>query len=360
MRPARVEVDLGAIRHNVVTVGGVLSRSTQLMAVVKADAYGHGMLPVAKAAVEAGAAWLGVAFPSEARTLREAGISAPVLVLGPAEPEEMLELAPQQVSFAVFSPGSLAAARRAAARSAFGLAIHLEVDTGMRRFGFPPEEVLPVADAIASTPGLHLEGVYTHFATADEDLAFARGQLRRFQEVIAALEARGHRVPFRHAAASAATFALRDAHYDLVRVGIALYGLSPGVQTPALRPALRLVAQVVQVRRVPEGTRVGYGGIYRTSRETTIVTVPVGYADGLPRALSSRGKAFVRETLVPYAGRVCMDALMLDVGDLPVEEGEEVELLGPHVPVEEVARVCGTIPHEIVSRLSPRLPRAYR
>ncbi|MCS7172519.1 MAG: alanine racemase [Armatimonadetes bacterium] len=360
MRPVQVEVDLGAIRHNVGTVGRVLGRSTQLLAVVKADAYGHGMVPVAKAAVEAGAAWLGVAFPSEARVLREAGVSAPILVLGPAEPEEMLELAPHQVSFTVFSPGSLEAARRAAVRSAFGLAIHLEVDTGMRRFGFPPEEVLPVADAITSTPGLHLEGVYTHFATADEDLAFARSQLQRFQEVLAVLEARGHRVPFRHAANSAATFTLRDAHYDLVRVGIALYGLSPGVPTPTLQPALRLVARVAQVRRVPQGTRVGYGGIYRTSRETTLVTVPVGYADGLPRALSEGGMAFFRETRVPYAGRVCMDALMLDVGDLPAEEGDEVELLGPHVPVEEVARTCGTIPHEIVSRLSPRLPRVYR
>ncbi|MDR7416267.1 MAG: alanine racemase [Armatimonadota bacterium] len=360
MRPARVEVDLAAVRHNVVTVCGVLGRSTQLMAVVKADAYGHGMVPVARAAVEAGAAWLGVAFPPEAKALRQAGISAPVLVLGPATPEEMLELAPQQVSFSVFSPGSLEAARQAAARSSFGIAVHLEVDTGMRRFGFPPEEAVPAADAIASTPGLHLEGIYTHFATADEDPAFARTQLRRFQEVLGALESKGHRVPFRHAANSAATFTLPDAHYDLVRVGIALYGLSPGVSTPALRPALRLVAQVVQVRRVPEGTRVGYGGTYRTPRETTLVTVPVGYADGLPRSLSGRGRAFLRETLVRYAGRVCMDALMLDVGDLPVEEGDEVELLGPHVPVEEVASACGTIPHEIVSRLSPYLPRVYR
>ncbi len=360
MRPARIEVDLGAIRHNVAAVRGVLARSTQLMAVVKADAYGHGLVPVAKAVLEAGASWLGVVLPSEAKALREAGITAPVLVFGPADPEEILELAPHQVSFSVFSPTSLAAAQQAASQSTFGIAVHLEVDTGMRRYGFSPEEASAAADAIASTPGLHLEGIYTHFATADEDLTFARRQLQSFREVVEVLEARGHRVPFRHAANSAATFALPDAHLDLVRVGIALYGLSPGVPTPSLRPALRLIAQVVQVRRVPEGTPVGYGGTYRTPNPTTIATVPVGYADGLPRALSARGEAYVRGRRVRYAGWICMDALMLDVGNLGVEEGEEVELLGPHLPAEEVAAWCGTIPYEIVSRLSSRLPRVYR
>ncbi len=360
MRPARIEVDLGAIRHNVAALRGVLARSTQLMAVVKADAYGHGLVPVAKAALEAGASWLGVVLPAEAKALREAGITAPVLVFGPAGSEEILELAPHQVSFSVFSPTSLAAARQAASQSTFGIAVHLEVDTGMRRYGFSPEEAPAAADAVASTPGLHLEGIYTHFATADEDLAFARMQLQRFREVVAVLEARGHHVPFRHAANSAATFALPESHFDLVRVGIALYGLSPGVPTPPLRPALRLVAQVAQVRRVPEGTPVGYGGAYRTAKPTTIATVPVGYADGLPRALSAQGEAYVRGWRVRYAGRVCMDALMLDVGDLEVEEGEEVELLGPHLPAEEVAAWCGTIPYEIVSRLSSRLPRVYR
>jgi alanine racemase len=359
MRPARLEVDLGAVRHNVAAIRRVLARATQIMAVVKADAYGHGMVPVARAALEAGASWLGVARVGEVRALREAGITAPVLVFGPATPEEMAELAAQQVSFSVFSRRMLEAAREAASQATYGIAVHLKVDTGMGRVGFPPQEAQAVADLIATTPGLHLEGVFTHFATADEDRAFARAQLDRFKAVLSSLEAAGHRVPFRHAAASAATFVLPDSHFDLVRVGIALYGLSPGVPTPALRPALRLVAEVIQVKRVPEGTPIGYGAAYRTSRNTTIATVPVGYADGIPRALSEQGVAFVRGARVRYAGRICMDALMLDVGDLPVEEGDEVELLGPNVPAEEVARAVGTIPYEIVSRLASRLPRVY-
>lgn len=357
MRPARLEVDLGAVRHNVAAVRGVLGRATQIMAVVKADAYGHGMVPVARAALEAGASWLGVARVGEARALREAGITAPLLVFGLATPEEITELAAQRVSFSVFSRRTLRAAQEAASRATYGIGVHLKVDTGMGRVGFQPEEATAVADLIARTPGLHLEGVFTHFATADD--AFARAQLDRFQAVLHRLEFAGHRVPFRHAAASAATFVMPDSHFDLVRIGIALYGLSPGVPTPALRPALRLVAEAIQVKRVPEGTPIGYGAAYRTPRETTIVTVPVGYADGIPRALAVQGVAFVRGVRVRYAGWVCMDALMLDAGDLPVEEGDEVELLGPNVPAEEVARAAGTIPYEIVSRLASRLPRVY-
>jgi len=347
------------VRHNVAAIRGRLARTTQVMAVVKANAYGHGIVPVARAALEAGASWLGVARVEEARTLRGAGITAPVLVFGPATSEEMAELAAQQVSFSVFSRRMLEAAREAASQATYGIAVHLEVDTGMGRVGFPPEEAPVIAELIATTPGLHLEGVFTHFATADEDPAFARMQLHRFKAVLGTLEAAGYRVPFRHAAASAATFVMPDAHFDLVRVGIALYGLSPGVPAPALRRALRLVAEVIQVKRVPEGTPIGYGSAYRTRRTTTIATVPVGYADGIPRAFSRQGVAFVRGARVQYAGWVCMDALMLDVGDLPVEEGDEVELLGPNVPAEEVARAVGTIPYEVVSRLASRLPRVY-
>lgn len=357
MPRARLEVDLGAVRGNVAAVRATLRRSTQIMAVVKADGYGHGAIPVARAALEAGASWLGVARVEEARALREAGIGAPLLVFGDSAPEEIAELASQQVSFSVFSRRTLEAAQRAASVSSYGIAVHLKIDTGMGRVGFAPHEAVAVAEAVRTTPGLHLEGVFTHFATADSDPAFARRQLDRFRAVLGALEAAGIHVPFRHAANSAATFVLPEAHFDLVRVGIALYGLLPGF--PFLRPALRLLAEVVQVKRVPEGTPIGYGAAYRTLRETTIATVPVGYADGLPRAFSERGFAFVRGSRVPYAGWICMDALMLDVGELPVEEGDEVELLGPNVPVEEVARACGTIPYEIVARLGSRVDRVY-
>lgn len=360
MRPAWVEVDLDAVRANVRATLGVLKGSTQLMAVVKADAYGHGAVPVARAALEAGATWLGVARPEEARELRAAGLDGPVLVFGFSPPEAVVEGATRRVSFTVFSSQSLQAILQVSSRSPVGVAVHLKVDTGMTRVGFPPEEAVEVADRIASTPGLHLEGVYTHFASAESDRALTETQLQRFLSVVAALRAHGHHPPFVHAANSAATFAVPESHLDLVRVGIALYGLSPGVPTPPLRPALRVTARVVQVRRVPEGTPVSYGASYRAPYPTTIVTVPVGYADGVPRALSNRGFAALRGHRVPYAGAVCMDFLMLDAGDLEVQEGEEIELVGPHVPAEELAGLCGTIPYEIVSRLGPRLPRVYR
>lgn len=360
MRPAWVEVDLDAVRSNVRATLGVLRRSTQLMAVVKADGYGHGAVPVARAALEAGASWLGVALPEEALQLRAAGVEAPLLVFGYCSPEAVAEGAAQRVSFTVFSGESLRAVVEASRRSPVGVAVHLKVDTGMTRVGFTPEEVPEVADRIADAPGLHLEGVYTHFACADTDRTFTELQLQRFLEVVEVLRGRGHHVPFLHAANSAATFAVREAHLDLVRVGIALYGLPCGVPTPELHPAMRVVARAVQVRRVPEGTPVSYGASYRTTRPTTIVTVPVGYGDGIPRSLSNRGFAAVRGHRVPYAGAVCMDFLMLDAGDGEVAEGETVELLGPAVPAEELARRCGTIPYEIVTRIGPRLPRVYR
>ncbi|MDR5683637.1 MAG: alanine racemase [Armatimonadota bacterium] len=358
MRPAWIEVDLGAIRTNVGTARSFLGPSTRLMAVVKADAYGHGAAPVARAALEAGAAWLGVALPSEAEALRAAGIRSPVLVFGPADAEEIARGAGSRISFTVFSHAMLVAARRAA-NPATPVALHLEIDTGMGRAGFRAEDAVRIAGDIASTPGLILEGVFTHFATADTDSGYARQQLGRFLEAIAALEEAGHRGILRHAANSAALFTLPEAHLDMVRMGIGLYGLSCGVEVAGLRPALRVVARAVQVKRVAAGTPISYGATYRALRETAIVTVPIGYADGIPRALSNRGHAAIGGRRVRYAGRVCMDYLMLDAGDLPVAEGDEVELLGPHVPAEEVAALCETIPYEIVSRLSPRLPRRY-
>lgn len=359
MQPAWVEVDLEAIRHNVRAVRGVLRRGTQLMVVVKADGYGHGAVPVARAAVQAGAGWLGVARFEEAMALRRGGLDVPILVLGYASPEVVAQGALQRVSFSVFSGLSLQAMERGAAQAPVGVAVHLKIDTGMTRTGFGPEECLEVADRLAAIPGLHLEGVYTHFATADTDLVFAQTQLRTFLEVVERLRVRGHHPPFVHAANSAATFAMPESHLDLVRVGIAAYGLSPGVKTPPLRPALRLVARAVRVRRVPAGTPVSYGARYRTTTASTILTVPVGYGDGLPRAVWEDGSAWVRGFRVRYAGVVCMDFAMLDAGDLQVEEGEEVELIGPRVPAEEVARCCGTIPYEVVTRLSARLPRVY-
>jgi alanine racemase len=359
MQPAWVEVDLEAVRHNVRTVRGVLRRGAQLMAVVKADGYGHGAVPVARAAVQAGAAWLGVARPEEAVELRRAGLDVPVLVFGYSPAEAVALGAPQRVSFSVFSALSLRAVERAGALSPVGVAVHLKVDTGMTRVGFGPEECLEVADRVASTPGLHLEGIYTHFATADSDLHFAQAQLRTFLDVVERLRARGHHPPFVHAANSAATFALPDSHLDLVRVGLALYGLRPAAAAPGLRPALRVVARAVRVRRVPAGTAVSYGARYRTAAATNVVTVPVGYGDGLPRAVWERGWAWVRGSRVRYAGVVCMDFAMLDAGDVQVEEGDEVELVGPHVPAEELAGVCGTIPYEVVTRLGARLPRVY-
>ncbi len=362
-RPAWAEIDLGAVRDNVRAISTTLRKPAGLMAVVKADAYGHGAAMVARAAVEAGASGLGVATLDEGVQLRRAGIGAAILVLGHAIAEEAECAVAHDLAVAVFRMEVARALSQAAARVGRRARVHLKIDTGMGRLGIAPGEALSLARALTALDGILLEGCFTHFATADErDLAFARAQLEQFRAVLRQLEEAGVSAGVRHAANSAAAMALPESHLDLVRTGVALYGILPaphlGGRVP-LRRVMRLRALITQVKQVPPGATIGYGRAYRAERATTIATLPVGYADGYPRLLSARGEVSLRGQRVPVAGRISMDQCTIDAGNLAVRVGDEVELWGEDVPVEEVADRAQTIAYEILTGVSPRVPRVF-
>jgi alanine racemase len=362
-RPTVAEVDLAAIRHNVATL---TPPSCQAMAVVKAGAYGHGDVPVARAALEAGATWLGVALVEEGIRLRDAGIDAPILVLSefPRGSEE--DALAANLTPTLYTEAGLRAVAAAAAATASAPGVHVKLDTGMHRVGLPPERAVEFVGA-ARDAGLRIEAVWSHLATADEPGHPAvRRQTDAYLRALAQLEAAGLGPRYRHLANSAAVTNVPGSRFDLVRLGVAMYGLSPDArpaEAHGLRPALRWRSAASLVKRVAAGEGVSYGLRYRLAVDSTIVTVPVGYADGYARALSERGRVLVRGRRYPVAGTVCMDQLMVDCGDDPVEPGDEVVLLGPQgrdrITAEEVAGWMGTINYEVVCSIGPRVPRVY-
>jgi alanine racemase len=355
---AWVTVDLDAITHNVQALRALLPPQTAFMAVVKADAYGHGAVPVARAALDAGAAWLGVATAEEALELRAAGLTAPVLILGPVPVPWLSAAAEAGCALTVADAAGLDAV--AGLPGCTRLRVHIKVDTGMMRLGFAPED-LDQALSDAHRGGLAVEALFTHLASADEtDTTATARQLELFSRALHLTRARFPGV-IAHAAASAGVIGHPGAAFDMVRVGIALYGVPPAphLPGPGLRPALTWQARVVRTRRVASGTPVSYGGTYRAPRATTIATISVGYGDGYPRALSNAGAMLTGGRRFPVAGRVCMDYTMLDVEDAPVLVGDEVTVLGPGLPAQEVAQAAGTIAHEVFCRIGRRIPRIY-
>lgn len=362
-RPAWAEIDLGALQDNVRSMAASLRQPARVMAVVKADAYGHGAITVARAAIEAGASSLGVATVDEGVQLRRAGITVLILLLGSTSPAEADIAVEYDLSVTVFSPDAARALSRAASRAGRAAKIHLKIDTGMGRIGIAPPEAPSVVREITQLPGLVVEGCFTHFATADEaDLEPARAQLAAFRAVLRRLEGAGISVGLRHAANSAAALALPDSHFDLVRPGIALYGIPPAPHLSkrmALRRVMRFRARVTHVKRVPAGTAIGYGRDYRAARGTTIATIPVGYGDGYPRLLSGRGEVSLHGRRLPIAGRISMDQCMVDAGETAVRIGDEVELWGEAVPVEDVAERAQTIAYELLAGVSRRVPRVF-
>jgi len=362
-RPAWAEIDLGAIEDNVRAIAATLRKPARVMAVVKADAYGHGAALVARAAVDAGAAALGVATTEEGVQLRRTGIGVPILLLGSTPPEEAEIAVAHDLSVTVFQMEVARALSRAAGRAGTPAKIHLKVDTGMGRIGIPPAAAVALAGEARGLPGIVLEGCFTHFAAADDaDLASARAQLEVFRGVLQQLDEAKIPVGLHHAANSAAVMALPESHLDLVRPGIALYGIPPaahlGNRIP-LRRAMRLRARVTFVKRVTAGAAIGYGHAYRAGRATTIATIPVGYADGYPRLLSGRGDVSLRGRRLPVAGLVSMDQCMVDAGETSIRVGDEVELWGQEMPVEDVAERAQTIAYEILAGVSRRIPRVF-
>ena len=365
-RPTWAEVDLDALAHNAAIVRRTVAPS-RLLAVVKADAYGHGSVPVARHLEAEGLAdAFGVAQAEEGFELREAGVRAPILVLNGVFGGAYREVLEASLTPVVFDPGQLEAFARAAGSRGFDY--HLKLDTGMGRLGLLPERLEGFLRTASRFPAARMTGLLTHFARADEaDPRPTLEQLARFQHLLARIRAAGHRPLTVHAANSAAALAFPESRMDMVRVGLALYGYVPGATPPPgpLRPVMRWVSRIVALRRLPAGAPIGYGGRYRTSREASIATVPVGYADGLPRRLEGCGEALVGSRRCPLVGAVSMDLITVDVTDVPsAAPGDEVVLLGRQGSVsldaDTVAEAADTIAYEILTAVGRRVPRIYR
>ena len=360
------EIDLDAIRHNVGVMRACLAENVAFLAVVKADGYGHGAVQVARAALEAGAKMLAVAIPEEGVQLRQAGIDADILVLGGIEEEAADAVAACNLTQVVFDEARIMALESAGKKYARVVKVHLKLDTGMCRIGVrTEEEAQRLVRLIDSLEHVELTGCFTHMATADED--FCEGthaQIARFSALCEAIAEVHPGKIIRHAANTASIFRYPQAHFDMVRGGIALYGYPPVPEAKGLRPAMRWTARAVYVKTIHPGDRVSYGGLFEAERETRVMTVPVGYADGYRRGLTGRGCVLVRGQRARILGRVCMDQIMVDVTDIPgAQAGDEVVLLGGQgnemIDADEMAGWLDTISYEVICSPSKRIPRVY-
>jgi alanine racemase len=364
--PAWAEVDLAAIRHNV-KVLGAMAPGAELMAVVKGYAYGHGNPASARAMLEAGAARLGVARVAEALHLRTAGIGAPIHVFTEPPHEAIANILDYAITPTVYTEAFANALSGAATDSGRTVGVHVKVDTGMHRVGLAPDDVPHAVALIRSLPGLYVEGAWSHLAVADvPDHPFNRKQLDLFEDVTAKIERAGTALRYRHLANSAATISFPEAHFDLVRCGVAAYGLWPGpalMGTADLRSALALRARVNMTKEVAAGEGLSYGLSYELKRTSRVATVPIGYADGFDRGLSGTADVLIDGTRHRVSGTVCMDQFMVDVGDSDVDIGATATLIGCDgeecITSEELAEQLGTINYEITSRIASRIPRLY-
>jgi alanine racemase len=375
-RMAWLEIDLDALRGNLAVVRELAGPDVPVRPVVKADAYGHGAVPIARALEAAGADGFCVAAVDEALQLREGGVAAPILVLYPVPPQFAVEAAQRGIAVAVGDADGVAELARAAAAidPARPLAVELEVETGLGRGGFAVTEVVAAARALSAAAGIALSGLWTHFQ-AVEDAATTTAQIERFEAAVRALAAAGITLPPRHAAASAGLLTGDVVAYDGVRPGLAIYGIVPdelgdsaALDGPAarLRPVMSLIARPVRVADLPAGWGISYGPTFRTARPSRIATLPLGYGDGWSRHLSNRASALVRGQRVPLVGNVAMDAVMADVTDVrgtPVDRDDEFVLLGAsgeqRITAEALARERTTNTWEVVTGMARRVPRVY-
>jgi alanine racemase len=366
---AWVEVDLKALAHNVLTLKSWLNPQTKLMAVVKADAYGHGAVTVAQTALTHGADSLAIATLAEGVELRNSGITAPILILGAINAvEDIQAVAAWDLEATICNPEQAVVFQRTLARLGKSLAVNLKLDTGMSRLGTNWQSAVAFVALVQSLPNLKIVSVYSHFATADEgDRTIMDLQHQRFQTAIDKLKAVGLNPPQIHLANSAATLSDRSTHYDMVRVGLALYGLYPAAhlsQVLKLKPVLQVKAKITQVKTIPPGEGVSYGRKFITQAETKIAVVGIGYADGVPRNLSNRLQAIVAGQLASQIGSITMDQLMLRVDHLPqVQPGDIVTLIGQHnqlkITADDWANKLDTISWEILCGFKHRLPRIF-
>jgi len=353
-----------ALAHNVEWLRKRLPPRTRIMAVVKANAYGHGAALLAPALQQVGVDAFGVAATAEARELRDAGVTAPIYLLSPVLPDEAEAVLSTRAVCLVQDVDFVRRLSQEACRHGQSQEVHLKVDVGMSRFGVSPERAAQIAQAIEDMPNVRLTGIATHFPCADSDADLTRSQWNLFERIAGEVSHRLGRPLMRHAAASAAVLNVPEASADMVRCGLLVYGIAPSGYRSAelgLRPALSLHTRVTALRRISAGTSVGYGATFIARRETLVATVPVGYGDGYLRALGNRAQVLLRGRRVPVIGRVCMDQMMLDATDTGAEIGDVVTLIGrqdgEEITVNEVAGWLGTTPHEVTTLLSARVHR---
>jgi len=368
LRPTWAEIDLAAFRHNFREIERKLRKGVSILSVVKADGYGHGMEEIARASLSCGAKILGVANIEEGIFLRKRGIRAPILVLGSVYPlSNFTYILRYDLSPTICSLVASEELSKIARRAKKKVRVHIKVDTGMGRIGISAENAVDLVQRVLQLPGIIVEGIYTHLAAADSDYEFTVEQIRKFQSVVDELERDNIRIKYKHAANSTAVLSYPDAHFNLARPGISLYGLAPfaGAEKEIdLKPVLQLKTKIVFIKRVKKGTSISYGRTWRAEKDSVIATLPIGYADGYNRLLSNRAEVLICEKRVPIVGRVCMDMCMVDVTSLPdVKVGEEVVLIGSQgkerITADEIAKIIGTITYEVVCGISKRVPRIY-
>lgn len=368
-RPAWVEVDMEALRHNFAGIRRLVGEDTAITAVVKADAYGHGAVPVAQLLLAEGAAQLAVATLGEALELRSAGIDAPIMLLGYCGDMAVPVAVAANITLPVYSTEMAVLIERSAVALGQVASVQLVVDSGMGRIGWQPTaEAVAEAAAVAAMPHISVQGCFSHFAAADAaDKTNSYQQLAVYRDFTDALIAAGVELPLRNIANSAALMELPDAHFDMVRAGIILYGYNPSDEVDQtlldLKPVMSLKALLTCVKELPAGRMISYGGTYITSRPTKVATVPVGYADGWSRLQTNNGCVLVGGRRAPIIGRVCMDQFMVDVTGIDAKVGDEAVLLGvqgeERIDADEIAARTGTISYEVLSSLMPRLPRRH-
>lgn len=364
------EISLEALHHNFTEIKNYIPEGTRLCSVIKADGYGHGAIPVARELSEAGVDAFAVAASQEAVALRKNGINCDILVLGYTGVDDYFDMVKHDVIQTVFRMDMAKALSEVALQMNKKARIHIKIDTGMGRIGYmPTEESVDIIEAISKLPMIEIDGFFTHFARADEmDKGPSDLQRERFNDFIQMLDERGVRYNSLHMSNSAGLIDIHEAYFNMVRAGIALYGLYPSVDVNKsavdLHPVLSLKSNVILVKDVPEGYPISYGARYVTDKVTRIATIPVGYGDGYPRSLTNKGRVLIRGQEAPILGSVCMDQFMVDVTEIDgVSEGDEVVLIGSsgdmNISVEEIAEHMGTINYEVVCQLGKRIPRVY-
>ncbi|HET7152743.1 MAG TPA: alanine racemase [Candidatus Kapabacteria bacterium] len=365
-RAAWAEIRLQTLAQNLKNIRKTLQKNVNVMAVVKANAYGHGAIECSRVLLESGASMLGVALLQEAIELRTAGISAPILVMTPPLPEEADTYISNEIDFTLCKQETAELFSARAEALGKTVAAHVKIDTGMGRVGILPVDALEFVRFVDTLPNIRMQGIATHYASSDEDLPYTATQLHSFTSIVKELEQNGFSFPIRHSANSGAILNLAESHLNCVRPGVILYGYMPSQNMRSnvtLEPVLSLKAKVDFVKRVPVGTSISYGRTFFTDMETTIATVPLGYADGYSRLLSGKAHAIVNGKKFPVVGRVCMDQIMVDVGNEPVEEGDVLTLIGRDgtetITAWDIANAMGTIPYEVLTMISSRIPRIF-